>query len=74
MFNYVVKDCHEGRRDSAVGIATGLGVGGPRGQSSNHSGSKVSLVFTPLPLYLRGNSPRHPLDSRLGGTQSRPSR
>jgi hypothetical protein len=25
----------------------------------------------PLPFYLRGNSPRYPLDRRLGGPQSR---
>jgi hypothetical protein len=29
------------------------------------------VSFTPLPLYLRGKSPRYPLDRRLGGPQSR---
>jgi hypothetical protein len=29
------------------------------------------VSFMPLPLYLRGKSPRYPLDRRLGGPQSR---
>jgi hypothetical protein len=28
------------------------------------------VSFTPQPLYLHGNSPRYPLDKRLGGTES----
>jgi hypothetical protein len=38
----------------------------------NH-GSRWRWVvsFTPRPLYLRGKSPRYPLDRRLGGPQSR---
>jgi hypothetical protein len=32
------------------------------------------VSFTPRPLYLRGRSPRYPLDKRLGGPQSRSGR
>jgi hypothetical protein len=32
---------------------------------------RQAVSFTPLPLYLRGKIPRHPLDRRLGGPQSR---
>jgi hypothetical protein len=32
------------------------------------------VSFAPLPLYLRGKSPRYPLDRRLGGPQSQPGR
>jgi hypothetical protein len=28
------------------------------------------VSFTPMPLYLRGKSPRYPLDRGLGGSQS----
>jgi hypothetical protein len=31
-------------------------------------------TFTPLPLYFRGKSTRHPLDRRLGGPQSQSER
>jgi hypothetical protein len=27
---------------------------------------EINVSFTPLPLYLRGKSPRYPLDRRLG--------
>jgi len=30
------------------------------------------VSFTPRPLYPQRNSPRYPLDGRLGGPQSRP--
>jgi hypothetical protein len=32
------------------------------------------VSYTPRPLYPRGKSPRHPLDRRLGGPQSRSGR
>jgi hypothetical protein len=32
------------------------------------------VSFTPRPLYLRGKSPRYPLDSWLGGPKNRPRR
>jgi hypothetical protein len=32
------------------------------------------VSFTPRPLYCRRKSPRHPLDRRLGGPQSRSGR
>jgi hypothetical protein len=32
------------------------------------------VSFTPLPLYLRGKSPRYPLSGRLGGPQNRSER
>jgi hypothetical protein len=35
---------------------------------------KWVVSFTLLPLYSRGNRPRHPLDRKLGGPQSRSGR
>jgi hypothetical protein len=46
-----------------------LWVGGPRGRSFSPSRGKIFILFTPVPLYYRGKSPRYPQDSRLDGPQ-----
>jgi hypothetical protein len=35
------------------------------------TGWRCVVSFTNLPLYSRGNSPRYPVDRRLGGAQNR---